>query len=109
MLNIHRIEHLARTLGKSPAALDTLAESAAEYIEDFTAWDPERPDRPRAVISVGGELRATQERLHRLFRRKFSPCASSFGGVHGRDILQNAKVHLGNEFLFSDGHFIILS
>jgi RNA-directed DNA polymerase len=101
MLNIQHLEHLEHLLDIPREQLIRVSDTTPAYVKELTAWDPTRPEKPRPVIAVSGELRAIQERLlSRLFRKKLKPAPCSYGGVKGKTIVANALAHRENDFLY---------
>lgn len=107
LFHIYRPRQLAARLGLEEAWLLRLvddlksAEGRAKYIREFTLYDPRPGKKPRDIISVRGDLRLVQRRLHhRLFTRAIEPTSFSHGGVRGRDIKSNARQHARSRFLY---------
>jgi RNA-directed DNA polymerase len=107
LFNLYRPRQLATQIGVDEAWLLCLvdelksADGRAKYIREFTLYDPRPGRKPRDIISVKGDLRLVQRRLHhRLFSRAIKPTPFSHGGIRGRDIKSNASQHAQNRFLY---------
>jgi RNA-directed DNA polymerase len=101
MLNIQKIEHMARILGTSPSRLMAVADAADSYYENLVLLDPARPDKSREVVNVMGDLRRLQSLLHtNLLKPRHKPSIFSHGGIQGRHIRSNAEAHQASVFVF---------
>jgi len=99
MLGIQTIEQLATKVGMDEGELRLLAERPEAFIKRLKVWTPGK--KARDVISVHGDLRTFQLRLHqRLLQAKIHPAPCSHGGVKKRHVVSNAKMHLGQRFGF---------
>lgn len=102
MLNIRQIKHLAETVGFTAQRLCEVADRADEFCEEFILLDPAKPDKPRPVLNVFGDLRKAQDRLLRgLFMSKLLPSPHAHGGIRGRHIKSNVQAHLNSVFVFT--------
>jgi len=101
MLSIRQTKHLTRALDTSTERLSSVLETASAYYEELILIDPARPEKQRTVIDIRGELRRLQTRFYRkVLLPRLIPSAYSHGGVRGRDIKSNARLHLGSHFVF---------
>jgi hypothetical protein len=103
MLGLTKVGELAGRLHTTPQALYHAAEHIDEYVELYELVDPANPSRkPRIVLSPRGPLRCAQHALlHVLFRKHLRPTRFSFGGIPGRNALQNARCHLASRFAYT--------
>src|SRR5690554_5836269 len=107
LFNLHRTRQVAGRLDLEESRLLRLAEELrtaegrANYIREFTLFDPRPAKKPRDIISVRGDLRLAQRRLHqRLLSQAIEPTPYSHGGVRGRSIKTNAGQHVRNRFVY---------
>ncbi len=102
MLAIKRPSILAKKLGVTLEELKRVAESVESYCHRLEVSDPRKPGRPRSVIDIRGPFRKIQRRLHNeLFLPCLQPSPSSYGGVPGRSIKDNASAHAKSIFAFT--------
>jgi RNA-directed DNA polymerase len=102
MLNIRQVKHLAASLYLPAERLIEVANNADTFCEELTLFDPAKPDKPREVLNVKGELRKAQDRLLRgVLMTKLSPSDYSHGGVRGRHILTNVAQHIDSVRVFT--------
>lgn len=107
LFNLHRPRQLAARLDLSESLLMRLADELrtsdgrSKYVREYTLYDPRPDKKTRDIISVRGDLRLAQRRLHRrLFSPAINPTQYSHGGVRERSIKTNAGQHIGNRFLY---------
>ncbi len=107
MFQLHRVRQLANRLRLPEQLLQEVAETLDSdngrnrYVKEFTIYDPRPEKKPRDVISVRGDLRLIQNRLHsRLLTKVIEPTSQSHGSVRGRSIKTNATVHCRSRFLY---------
>ncbi|WP_053061319.1 reverse transcriptase family protein [Rhodopirellula islandica] len=107
LFSLHRPRQVADRLGLDESWLLRLseelrtAEGRSNYIREFTLFDPRPGKKPRDIISVRGDLRLAQRRLHqRLLSHSIEPTPYSHGGVRGRSIKTNAGQHARNRFVY---------
>src|SRR5579872_6798825 len=103
MLALSTVGELATTLRKAPRDLYHVADHIDEYVQIYELLDPSHPRRkPRTVMSPTGALRRIQYAiLHSLFRKHLRPTRFSFGGIPGRNAVQNARRHLTSRFVYT--------
>jgi len=102
MLNIQKVEHIARILGTSPSWLMSVADAADSYYENLVLFDPARPDKTREVVNVKGELRRLQSLLYKnLLKPHHKPSIFGHGGIQGRHIKSNVEAHRNSTFVFT--------
>jgi hypothetical protein len=96
------VKHLAAAVGMPMPRLLEIAESADSFCEELILLDPAKPDRPRDVLNVWGDLRKVQDRLLRaVLMPKLSPSPHSHGSVRGRHVKTNVEPHLDSVFAFT--------
>ncbi len=101
MLNVRQTKHLERILHTSEADLCRTLDDKNDCISELELIDPAKPDKVREVISVGGEIRRLQEAFYRnLLLPKLATSPYSHGGIRGRSILSNVRVHSDARFVF---------
>lgn len=101
MLHISYDKRLATLLGVDRSQLRDVLEHADEFYELLTLYDPAKPEKPRDIVNIKGALRSLQRKFYRrvlLPRLKVSPF--SHGGIPGKGVRSNAKVHQDSVFLF---------
>lgn len=102
MLNLQHVSSLAAALKTDVRRLREVADTATDFCRELTLLDPAKPDKPRDVLDVRGDLRAFQVRLlRRVILPKLAPSTFSHGGVRGRDIKTNAAEHRASRFAFT--------
>lgn len=102
MLNIQKVEHIARILGTSPSRLMAVADAADSYYENLVLLDPARPDKAREVVNVKGDMRRLQSLLYKnLLKPNHKPSIFSHGGIQARQIKSNAEAHQNSTFVFT--------
>ena len=100
-LDIYSLSHLEALLGRSRAELADLAKHAVRYYKPFQLGKKERPfakkptsGRKRLIDNPIDPLKAIQSRIEeRLLKRLILP-EHLLGGVRGKAIKDNAKLHL---------------
>ncbi len=101
MLQIRQTKHLLSALEVAADKLTDILKSPEQFYEELLLRDPAKPDKPRIVINVVGEMRALQSRLYRrILLPKLQPSVHSHGGIKGRSIKTNAEPHLGRGYVF---------
>ena len=101
MLALRRAEHFFLRLGVERAELEDIISRKSDFIRPLVLWDPDKPSKPRAVISCRGRLRKLQNRLLKeILAPKLRPTKYSYGGVKGRDAKRNALRHVRNYYLY---------
>lgn len=99
MLGIRQVKHLAAALQTTPDRLREVAACPEDFCEQLLLVDPARPDKPRRVLDIRGDLRRFQNRLLRVVMLpKLKPSPFSHGGVQGRHIKTNVSPHLRSVF-----------
>jgi hypothetical protein len=103
MLNIATPHQLARLLEVSARRLYAVCDYADAYYQELVLSDPAKPDKkPRMVESPKCQMRSLQQCLyHRVLALRLDRSPYSHGGVPGRNILSNARPHVGQRFLFT--------
>ena len=102
MLNIRQVKHLASRLDVSVDRLIQVAKSPESFCEELTLLDPAKPEKPRDVLNVRGDLEKIETRiLRRVLMRRLRPCPFSHGGIKGRHIKTNVSAHLRSVFVFT--------
>jgi RNA-directed DNA polymerase len=103
MLGLGSIGQLAGILETTPRRLYSVADNISNYVQFYELLDPARPKRKiRIVLNPTGELRRIQSSLLRgLFKGRLRPTPFSFGGVPGRNAVQNASQHLKSRFAYT--------
>jgi RNA-directed DNA polymerase len=103
MLFIQKVEHMGAQLGTTSQRLLEVADNAASFCEELELADPTRPEKKaRDVLNVTGDLRTLQTRLLAfVLAPKYRPSPFSHGGVKGRHIKSNARVHVTSVFGFT--------
>jgi RNA-directed DNA polymerase len=102
MLNVRRDKHLANMLGVGVTELRHVAERAEYFCEELVLLDPAKPDKPRDVLNVRGDLRKIQDRLLRLvLMPKLRPSPFAHGSVVGRSIRSNVETHANSLHVFT--------
>src|SRR4051812_22024663 len=103
MLGLRSVGELAAVLGTSPRRLYGVGDAIDDYVQHYELTDPGNPHRKsRVVLCPTGALRRIQVLLlRRLFRQRLRPTPFSFGGVPGRNAIQNASSHLVSQFVYT--------
>jgi RNA-directed DNA polymerase len=102
MLHLRSERCLANILGiplrELRAGLGTLHKCFREYY----LIDPAKPDKRREILEVRKHWRLYLERLYtRLLLPNLRPSDHSHGGVRGRSIITNARVHAGSVYAYT--------
>ena len=105
-LDLYSLRHLEALLGRSRAELEELAKHAVRYYKPFLLKKRERPfaqnsapAKKRLIDNPIDPLKAVQSRIEeRLLKRLILP-KHLLGGVRGKSIPDNAKLHLGAKCL----------
>lgn len=100
-LDLYSLRHLEVLLGRSRGELKDLAAHAVRYYRPFPLTGKERPFARKVIVrkkrwidNPVDPLKAIQSRIEeRLLRRVILP-EHLLGGVHGKSIRDNAKLHL---------------
>lgn len=95
-LRIRYVKHLGIILGISTDALLKLAENVDQYYRKFKR---EVKGKDRSLVEARGLLKAVQRRILDNLLLRLPVCPSSFGGVRGRSIKDNAAVHAGSKYI----------
>jgi RNA-directed DNA polymerase len=105
-LDLYSLRHLEALLGRTRAELEELAKHAVRYYKPFLLKKRERPfarksspPKKRLIDNPIDPLKAIQSRIEeRLLKRLILP-KHLLGGVPGKSIPDNAKLHLGARYL----------
>jgi RNA-directed DNA polymerase len=105
-LDLYSLRHLEALLGRSRAELEELAKHAVRYYRPFLLKRKEQPfaqksalAKKRLIDNPIDPLKAIQSRIEeRLLKRLVLP-RHLLGGVPGKSIPDNAKLHLGARYL----------
>jgi RNA-directed DNA polymerase len=100
-LDLYSLSYLEALLGRSRAELKDLARHAVRYYDPFSHKKRDRPfshktapSKKRLIDNPIGPLKAVQSRIEgRLLKRLLLP-EHLLGGVRGKTIKDNARVHL---------------
>jgi RNA-directed DNA polymerase len=103
MLDIRTVGELAAALRTAPRKLYEIADHVDDYVQLYELHDPAHVRRRvRTVMCPTGALRRIQVQLLRgMIRCRVRPSPYSYGGVPGRNALQNASVHLGARYVYT--------
>jgi hypothetical protein len=103
MLVLTSVGELAAILNTSSGDLFRVADRVNELVQVYELIDPSHPSRKnRIVLCPIGKLRRLQTQLLRaLFRRRLPRSKFSFGGVPGRNAVQNARRHLHSRYAYT--------
>lgn len=103
MLGLRSVGQLAAILGTSPRRLYEVGDRINDFVQHYELSNPSHPVRKsRIVLCPTGAWRRFQVLLlRRLFRQKLRPSPYSFGGVPGRNAVQNASSHLRSRFVYT--------
>jgi len=105
-LNLYSLRYLEILLGRSRAELRDLASGAVRYYKPFLQKPKARPfarkitaPKKRWIDNPIDPLKMIQARIQeRLLARLILP-EHLLGGVKGKSILENAKLHFGGKYL----------
>lgn len=90
---IGSVKSLAAALGIPEVALRDFAADTAEHYSHFTI--PKKDGKPRRVCAPSFNLKVVQKRINRSVFGNVEYPDYLFGGVPGRDYVQNARRHAG--------------
>lgn len=90
---IGSVKSLATALGLPEVALRDFAARSAEHYSHFTI--PKKNGKPRSVCAPTFHLKVIQKRINRSIFGNVQYPDYLFGGVPGRDYVQNARHHMG--------------
>lgn len=105
-LDLYSLRHLEILLGRSRAELKDLAESAVRYYKPFRQRPKERPfarkfkpPKKRWIDNPVDPLKMVQTRIQERILSQLVLPGHLLGGVSGKSIIDNAKLHLRSNFL----------
>jgi RNA-directed DNA polymerase len=103
VLGLSNVGQLSSILSSTPRNLYQIADNIESYVQLYELIDPVNPRRkPRVVLSPTGPFRRVQYTiLHSLLRQHLRPTRFSFGGIPGRNAVQNARQHLKSRFAYT--------
>lgn len=95
-LRIRSISHLAWSLSTRP---DTLMEIAEDPSELYRSFEREVKGKNRLLVESIGPLKRIQRSILDNVLLRLAPFPASFGAIKGKTIKDNAKAHVGSEFM----------
>lgn len=105
-LNLYSVLRLERLLGFGRGDLRRVAANAGEYYAPFTKKEKPRPfqkklkpRKPRRIDNPTGILKVIQKNIYTRILKRISLPRNLMGGVKGRTISENARVHIGGKVL----------
>jgi RNA-directed DNA polymerase len=105
-LNLYSIPRLERLLGFGRGDLRRVAANAGEYYAPFTKKEKRRPfqkkfktRKPRQIDNPTGVLKVIQKNIYTRILKRIPLPGNIMGGVKGRTISENARVHIGGKVL----------
>ncbi len=103
MLGVRSVGELAAVLKTTPRRMFDVAARKGDHVRRYELVDPAKPHKaPRPVLSTTGPYRQLQTQILRgLLGPRLRPSPYSFGGIAGRNAVQNARQHLGSSFVFT--------